>query len=55
MRNPDIFYELKMEYVPKINMFGLKILVKSGLDKIVLKFLHAKAFFRPTDLLYKWI
>ena len=30
-----------MEYVPKINIFGLKMMVKSGLEKIFLKFLHA--------------
>ena len=23
MRDPDIFYVLKMEYVPRINIFGL--------------------------------
>jgi hypothetical protein len=34
-----------MEYVHKINVFGLKMMVKSGLEKIVLKFLHAQAIF----------
>ena len=41
MRNPDMAYVLKMEYVSKINIFGLKMMVKSGLEKIFLKFLHA--------------
>ena len=42
MRNPDMVYVLKMEYVSKINIFGLKMMVKSGLEKIFLKFLHAQ-------------
>ena len=29
MRNPDMAYALKMEYVSEINTFGLKMLVKS--------------------------
>ena len=41
MRNHDMVYVLKMEYVSKINIFGLKMMVKSGLEKIFLKFLHA--------------
>ena len=36
---------LKMEYVSKINVFGLKMMVKSGLEKIFLKFLHAQSLF----------
>jgi hypothetical protein len=35
-----------MEYVPKINIFGLKMMVKSGLEKIFLKSLHARRLFR---------
>ena len=46
MRNPDIVYILKMEYVSKINIFGLKMMVKSGLEKIFLKFLHAQGLFQ---------
>ena len=46
-------YVLKMEYVPKINIFGLKMMVKSGLEKIFLIFLLAQAFLGPTDLLHK--
>ena len=34
MRNPDMVYVLKMEYVSKINIFGLYMMVKSGLEKI---------------------
>ena len=40
MKNPD------MEYVSKINIFGLKMMVKSGLEKIFLKFLHAQSLFQ---------
>ena len=43
MRNPDMVYILKMENVHKINIFGLKMMVKNGLEKIFLKFLHAQA------------
>ena len=35
-------YVLEMEYVSKINIFGLKMMVKSGLEKIFLKFLHVQ-------------
>ena len=45
MRNPDMLYVLKMEYIPKINIVGLKMMVKSGLEKIFLKFLQAQAIF----------
>ena len=33
MRNPDMVYLLKMEYVSKINIFGLKMILKSGVKK----------------------
>ena len=29
----------------KNNIFGLKMMMKSGLEKIILKFLHAQAIF----------
>ena len=48
MRNPDMVYVLKMEYVSKINIFGLKMMVKSGLEKIFLKFLHAQGAFQAS-------
>ena len=31
-----------MEYVSKINIFDLKMMVKKGLEKIILKFLLAQ-------------
>ena len=34
-----------MESVPKNAIFGLKMMVKSGLEKIFLKFLHAGDYF----------
>ena len=34
-----------MEYVSKINIFGLKMMVESGLEKNILKFLHAQTYF----------
>ena len=39
-----------MEDGPEISIFGLKLIMKSGLEKIFLKFLHAQAVFY-----YKWI
>ena len=38
-------YVLKMEYVSRINIFGLKIMVRSGLEKNFLKFLHVGDYF----------
>ena len=35
-----------MEYVYKINIFGLKMMMKSGLEKIFLKFLHVQSLFQ---------
>ena len=37
MRNPDIICVLKMEHVSKVYTFGLKMMVKSGLEKIFLR------------------
>ena len=34
-------FTLKMESVSTITIFGLKMMVKSGLEKIILKSLHA--------------
>jgi hypothetical protein len=48
LRHPDMVYVLKMEYVSKINIFGLKMMVKSGLEKIFLKFLHAQGLFQTS-------
>ena len=41
-----MFYVLKMEYVSEINMFGLKMMVKSDLEKIFFKFLHEQSLFQ---------
>jgi len=46
-------YPFKMEYVSKITIFGLKMMVKSGLEKIFLKFLHAQAIFFQIILLHR--
>ena len=40
-----IIFTLKMESVYKNTIFGLKMTVKSGLEKIFLKFLHAGDYF----------
>ena len=40
-----IDFTLKMESVSKNTIFELKMMVKSGLEKIFLKFLHAGDYF----------
>ena len=40
-----IDYRVKVEYVSKKTIFGLKMTVKKGLEKIFLKFLRAEAVF----------
>ena len=40
-----ITFTLKMESASKNTNFGLKMMVKSGLEKIFLKFLHAGDYF----------
>ena len=40
-----IVFTLKMESVSVITIFGLNMMVKSGLEKIFLKFFHAEAIF----------
>ena len=45
-----IRFTLKMESVSKNTILGLKMMVKSGLEKIFLKFLHAGDYF---SLLHK--
>ena len=42
-----------MEYVSRIMIFGVKMIVKSGLKKFILKFLYAKHYFTELSLLYK--
>ena len=41
MTNSTLVSPVKMEYVTKNNVFGLKMMMKSGLEKIILKFFHA--------------
>ena len=41
MTNPTIVSPVKMEYGWNFSISGLKMMVKSGLEKIFLKFLHA--------------
>jgi hypothetical protein len=45
MTNLTIVYSVKMEYVWTFIISGLKTMVKSGLEKIFLKFLHTQAIF----------
>ena len=45
MTNPTIVSPVKMEYGWYFTISGLKMMVKSGLEKIFLKFLHAEAIF----------
>ena len=45
LTNSYIVFTRKMESVPKITIFGIKMMVKIGLQKIFLKFLHAEAIF----------
>ena len=40
-----IVFTLKMEFQPKNIIFGVKMMMKSGLEKNILKFLHAQAIF----------
>ena len=49
-----IGFTLKMESVSKNTIFGLKMMVKSGLEKIILKSLHGKVVSRMEEL-YFWI
>ena len=45
MTNPTIVSLVKMEYGWNFSISGLKMMVKSGLEKIFLKFLHALTIF----------
>ena len=42
-----IVFTLKMKSVPKTTIFDLKMIVKSGLEKIFFKFLHSVDYFFP--------
>ena len=48
-----ITFTLKIESVSKITIFGLRMMAKSGLEKIFLKFLHAEANFFYFILLHR--
>ena len=45
MTNSTLVCPVKIEYVTKNNIFDLKMMMKSGLEKFILKFLHAQAIF----------
>ena len=42
LTDSNIVFTLKMESVSKNTIFGLKMIVKSGLEKMFLKFLYAE-------------
>ena len=46
-------HPVKMEYGWNFNIFGLKMMVKSGVEKFYCKFLHAQAIFKQFFLLYE--
>ena len=54
----DSYLVLNVEYVSKIIIFGLKTMVKSGVEKMFLKFLHAQSLFgkiqTTNNLLCAW-
>ena len=50
MTNPTIAYPVKMEYGSNFSISGRKIMVKSGLERIFLKFFHEKAIFYLINL-----
>ena len=45
MINPTIVYPVKMEYGWNFGISDLKLMMKSGLEKIFLKLLNAQAIF----------
>ena len=49
MTNLTLVCLVKIEYVTKSNIFGIKIMIKNGLEKNILKFLHAQANFDRED------
>ena len=50
MTNLTIFCPVKIEYGWKFSISGLKMMVKSGLEKIFLKFLHVLTIFYKMNL-----
>ena len=53
MTNLTIASLVKMEHGWNFSISGLKIMVKSGLEKIFLKFLHAQSLFQPNSFTSK--
>ena len=53
MTNSTLVCPVKIEYVTKNNIFGLKMMMKSGLEKNVLKFVLAQAIFYEMNLLHR--
>ena len=47
-----IGFTLKMESVSKNTIFAIKMMVKSGLEKVFFKFLHALTMFITTFVLF---
>ena len=45
MTKSTLVCPVKIEYVTKNNNFGLKMMMKGGLEKIILKFIHVQAIF----------
>ena len=54
MTNSTLVSPVKMEYGWNFSIFGLKIMMKSGLGKIFLKFLHALTMLFLLLNLYFW-
>ena len=54
MTNPTIVCPVKMEYGWNFSIFSLKMIVTSGLEKILLKFLHALTMLFLLLNLYFW-
>ena len=55
MRNPTVDYLVKMEYVSKITIFGLKMLMKSGLKNLLEGFKKQKLwhmYFKSKNLIH---
>ena len=40
VKQQQSFFTLKVEYLPKITIFGLKLMMKRGLEKMLLEFLN---------------
>ena len=45
VKQQQLFFTLKVEYLPKITIFGLKLMMKRGLEKMLLEFLNGINYF----------